>query len=55
VAHVEFRDYLRGHPDRAREYGALKKELAERYGDDSLAYGEAKTEFVTGVLRAARG
>jgi len=55
VAHVEFRDYLRGHPDRAREYGALKKELAERHADDSLAYGEAKTEFVTGVLRAARG
>jgi len=54
-AHVDFRDYLRAHPEAAREYGALKKRLAERHGDDSLAYGEAKTGFVTGVLRAARG
>jgi GrpB-like predicted nucleotidyltransferase (UPF0157 family) len=54
VDHVEFRDYLRDHPEAARDYGALKKELAERHGDDPLAYGEAKTEFVTGVLLAAR-
>jgi len=54
VAHVEFRDYLRDHPGAARDYGVLKKELAVRYGDDPLAYGEAKTDFVTGVLRAAR-
>jgi GrpB-like predicted nucleotidyltransferase (UPF0157 family) len=52
--HVEFRDFLRGHPDVARKYGALKTELAEQHGDDRLGYGEAKSDFVDGVLRLAR-
>jgi GrpB-like predicted nucleotidyltransferase (UPF0157 family) len=51
--HVRFRDYLRGHPDAAREYAALKKTLAERHTDDGLSYTDAKTDFITGVLRAA--
>jgi GrpB-like predicted nucleotidyltransferase (UPF0157 family) len=53
--HVEFRNFLRNHPKVAREYAALKSKLAEHHGDDRLGYTDAKTEFVTGVLRAARG
>ena len=52
--HVEFRDYLREHPEAASDYAELKKTLAQRHGDDRLGYTDAKTEFVTGVLRAAR-
>jgi GrpB-like predicted nucleotidyltransferase (UPF0157 family) len=52
--HVEFRDYVRGYPDVASEYGALKTELAGQHGDDRLGYGEAKSDFVEGVLRSAR-
>ena len=52
--HVEFRNHLRDHPELAREYAALKRALAERYGDDRLGYTEAKADFVTRVLRAAR-
>jgi GrpB-like predicted nucleotidyltransferase (UPF0157 family) len=52
--HVEFRDYLRGNPDVASEYGALKTELAEQHGDDRLGYGEAKSDFVERALRSAR-
>jgi GrpB-like predicted nucleotidyltransferase (UPF0157 family) len=52
--HVEFRDYLRGHPAVASEYGALKTELAEQHGDDRLGYGDAKSHFVERVLRSAR-
>jgi GrpB-like predicted nucleotidyltransferase (UPF0157 family) len=52
--HVHFRDYLRQHPDVARDYAALKKNLAERH-PDGLGYTEAKSDFVAGVLRAARG
>jgi GrpB-like predicted nucleotidyltransferase (UPF0157 family) len=55
VDHVDFRDYLRAHPEVADEYAALKRDLAARHADDSLRYTEAKTEFVTGVLRQARG
>ena len=51
--HIQFRNYLRQHPDAAAEYASLKKALAERYGEDRLGYTEAKTEFVTDALRAA--
>jgi GrpB-like predicted nucleotidyltransferase (UPF0157 family)/chloramphenicol 3-O-phosphotransferase len=52
--HIEFRDYLREHPEVAKEYAALKARLVDQHGDDRLGYTDAKTEFVTGVLRAAR-
>ncbi len=52
--HIEFRDYLREHPEAAREYAALKRELAERYRTDRVAYTDAKTEFIRGIeARAA--
>jgi len=47
---VAFRDHLRGHPDDAAAYARLKRELAERYREDRVAYGDAKSEFVEGVL-----
>jgi GrpB-like predicted nucleotidyltransferase (UPF0157 family) len=53
--HVEFRDYLRDHPEVARDYAALKKRLADEHGEDRLDYGNAKTDFITGVMRTARG
>lgn len=52
--HRDFCDHLRAHPDTAREYGALKRELAERLGDDRIAYTKAKSEFITAVLVVAR-
>ncbi|MHB0886957.1 MAG: GrpB family protein [Bacillota bacterium] len=51
--HLAFRDYLRAHPDAAREYGELKRRLAGRFRDDREAYTEGKTEFVTRVLKQA--
>ena len=51
--HVRFRDYLRRHPEVAREYAALKIGLAARYRDDRLGYTTAKTAFITEVMRAA--
>jgi GrpB-like predicted nucleotidyltransferase (UPF0157 family) len=41
-----FRDYLRAHPDTARDYEALKRRLAEQHRFDRYAYQEAKTAFV---------
>jgi GrpB-like predicted nucleotidyltransferase (UPF0157 family) len=49
--HIRFRNYLRDHPEVAREYAALKTSLAAQHGDDRLGYTNAKTDFVTGVLR----
>jgi GrpB-like predicted nucleotidyltransferase (UPF0157 family)/predicted kinase len=51
--HVRFRDYLRAHPDVARDYAALKRTLAGRHRDDRDAYTEAKAAFIADVLRAA--
>ncbi len=44
--HLAFRDYLRAHPDAAREYEALKRALAAQYGADRAGYTDAKTEFI---------
>jgi GrpB-like predicted nucleotidyltransferase (UPF0157 family) len=52
--HRTFRDWLRAHPDAAREYMALKRSLAERHPTDREAYIAGKTVFVERVLRAAR-
>jgi GrpB-like predicted nucleotidyltransferase (UPF0157 family) len=52
---VAFRDHLRGHPETAAEYAALKRELAARLGADREAYTEAKTEFILRVTRIATG
>lgn len=51
---LAFRDYLRGHPDRARAYEHLKRELASRYRHDREAYTEGKADFVREVTGLAR-
>jgi GrpB-like predicted nucleotidyltransferase (UPF0157 family) len=51
--HLAFRDFLRDHPERAREYDALKRELAPVSGDDHAAYVKGKGPFVRAVLREA--
>ena len=44
--HLAFRDYLRTHPDAAREYGRIKEEGARRYPDDIDRYIEYKSPFI---------
>lgn len=51
--HLLFRDWLRAHPGRAAEYGALKQHLAQVHREDRDAYTLAKTEFVEAVLGEA--
>jgi GrpB-like predicted nucleotidyltransferase (UPF0157 family) len=47
---IAFRDALRRNSMLAREYAALKLELAARFPRDRLAYLDGKTEFVLRVL-----
>ena len=49
-----FRDYLIGHPETAREYGALKIRLAADFPGDRVAYTRGKTEFVERVTEQAK-
>ena len=44
--HLLFRDYLRAHPEVAREYAVLKRRLAKEHGTDMDGYTEAKSEFI---------
>ena len=52
--HLRFRDYLRPHPDEARAYEALKRELAARFGSDTYSYSLAKDAFCARIDRLAR-
>ena len=49
-----FRDYLVQHAETAREYGALKRQLAAAHPNDRVAYARGKTEFITRVTVLAR-
>jgi len=55
---LAFRDYLRAHPDAAREYEALKRALAAAFGGADAAareaYANAKSEFVTRINALTR-
>ena len=48
--HLELRDYLRSHPEAARRYGELKRELAARFPDDVDAYCASKSDLIAGFL-----
>lgn len=52
--HRALRDYLRMNPEAVLAYGALKKQLALRFGDDMDGYVEGKTAFIVDIL-AKRG
>ncbi len=51
--HLLFRDYLRTHPETAIEYARLKHRLADRFRSDRAAYTDAKTGFISEVVRRA--
>jgi GrpB-like predicted nucleotidyltransferase (UPF0157 family)/8-oxo-dGTP pyrophosphatase MutT (NUDIX family) len=51
---LAFRDYLCGHADVARDYGALKRRLAKEFEHDREGYTAAKADFVRAALDRAR-
>jgi GrpB-like predicted nucleotidyltransferase (UPF0157 family) len=50
---LDFRDYLRAHPERADAYAALKRRLAVEHADRA-AYTDAKAPFIQETLALAR-
>ncbi|WP_180970173.1 GrpB family protein [Deinococcus planocerae] len=48
--HLRFRDHLRAHPEDARAYAGLKRELARRFGDDRGAYQAGKADLIRAIL-----
>ncbi len=53
--YLAFRDYLRAHPDAARDFANLKRYLAARFPRDREAYIDAKSAPVHAILRLAIG
>jgi GrpB-like predicted nucleotidyltransferase (UPF0157 family) len=51
--HPVFRDYLRAHPETARNYALPKHDITDRFRRDRAAYTEAKTGFISEVVRRA--
>jgi len=49
-----FRDYLRAHPQRAAEYGALKQRLAVERRHDNIGYMRGKDAYIRELLDEAR-
>ena len=49
-----FRDYLRTHPETAREYEELKQGLAAQFYGNRAAYNQAKTAFIRSIEAKAR-
>jgi GrpB-like predicted nucleotidyltransferase (UPF0157 family) len=47
---LQFRDYLRKHPDAVEGYGVLKRELAKKCVQDLDAYVAGKTGFVENIM-----
>jgi NAD-dependent deacetylase len=53
MRHLAFRDYLRSHPDEAREYGEAKRRLAAEVDHDWYAYVERKNVFTEELFARA--
>ena len=49
-----FRDYLRTHPETAKQYEALKRDLASKHRHERQTYQDAKTHFVHAVEALGR-
>lgn len=49
-----FRDYLRTHRGRAKEYALLKKSLAQRFPNSRQEYTRRKAKFIHTTLRLAK-
>lgn len=52
--HLDFRDYLRAHPDQALRYAKLKAKLADRHRNNIEAYMEGKEPLIKEILDNAR-
>lgn len=50
---ITFRDYLREHPETAKEYELLKNELAQKHQYDREKYTDEKAVFVKNILGMA--
>ncbi|MCM3636268.1 GrpB family protein [Sporosarcina luteola] len=51
--HLAFRDFLRAHPEKAKEYGNLKEKLAQQFLYDIESYINGKAELAAHIEQEA--
>lgn len=49
--HLLLRDHLRKNPEARKAYAELKQSLAGQFSQDPLGYTQAKTAFITAILK----
>ena len=47
------RDYLNANEEKAKEYSELKKQLANKYPNDRIAYTNGKSKLIEEILNSA--
>jgi GrpB-like predicted nucleotidyltransferase (UPF0157 family) len=52
--HINFKEYLIAHQDKAREYSKLKEELINKYSYDIESYTRGKNDFIKEIDRKAK-
>ena len=52
--HINFKEYLITHPDKAREYSKLKEKLVNKYTCDIENYTNGKSDFIKEIDRKAK-
>jgi len=52
--HLAFRDYLRVHPEEARAYSRLKRDLVGRFPHDIESYMDGKNDWIKETERKAK-
>lgn len=51
--YINMRDYLNENNEKAKEYSELKKQLANKYPNDRIAYTNAKSKLIEEILKSA--
>lgn len=51
--HIIFRDYLNTHPEKVKEYSALKEQIEKEYIDNRQGYASIKDPFIEQTIRQA--
>ncbi|MTI46706.1 MAG: GrpB family protein [Firmicutes bacterium] len=52
--HINFKDYLISHPDKAKQYSELKEKLAQEHTYDIDGYIEGKSKFIKEIDKKAK-
>lgn len=52
--HINFKEYLIAHPDKAREYSKLKEKLSNKYTYDVKNYTNSKSDFIKEIDKKAK-